>query len=309
MRHYLELVSEDLCLCFLSGRLQGNKLSLSGRDEVLVGRTDVADLLLSDGLVSREHARFVMKGGQLAIEDLGSTNGTFVNGDRLRGSRTVGDGDRVLIGTSIIKVASGTRSITDGPPTPRRAAPQRDGSPERSGDIADTSVPELLNLMVEQKISGTLRLTSEKTEGELRVRSGVVGGATIDTLRDASAYKAAIRLLGWVDGHYIIIEDSTPFDMTVELPVAELLVDGLYNLDEWEVLKQRLPVALRLARPIAAPIRDLSDSEIDILQAVHNLEETTRVVDSMVDADHRIAAQLLGLIDGGYLRPAGGRAD
>ena len=309
MHHYLELVSEDLCLCFLSGRLQGNELSLSGREQVLVGRTDVADLLLSDGLVSREHARFIMKDGQLAVEDLGSTNGTFVNGERVVGVRPVGHGDRVLIGTSIIKVASGSEPITEGPPTPRRPVAQRDGAPELSGDIADTSVPELLNLMVERSISGVLRLSSENTKGELRVRSGIVGAATIDTLHNASAYKAAIRLLGWVDGRYVIIEDSTPCEMTVQLPVAELLVDGLYKLDEWEVLKQRLPDAIRLARPITAPIRELSDSEIDLLQAVHNLEETARVIDSMVDADHRVAAQLLGLIDAGYLRPTGVRRD
>jgi len=293
----------------LSGRLQGNELSLSGRQQVLVGRTEAADMLLSDGLVSREHARFVIAEGQLTVEDLNSTNGTFVNGDRVVGARQIGDGDRVLIGTSIIKIASKSEAVTDRPPTPRKAEPRPDAAPELSGDIADMSVPELLTLMAERRISGVLQLTSGNIAGELRVHSGAVGNASIDNLHGASAYKAAIRLLGWIDGYYIIIEDSTPIAMTVQLPVAEFLVDGLYKLDEWEVLKQRLPATMRLARPITAPIRELSDSEIDLLQAVHNFEDTTRVVDSMIDADHRIAAQLLGLIDAGYLRPTGARAD
>jgi hypothetical protein len=266
-------------------------------------------MLLSDGLVSREHARFVIAEGQLTVEDLGSTNGTFVNGDRVVGARQIGDGDRVLIGTSIIKIASKSAAVTDGPPTPRKAEPRPDAAPELSGDIAHTSVPELLTLMAERRISGVLQLTSGNIAGELRVHAGAVGNASIDSLHGASAYKAAIRLLGWVEGYYIIIEDSTPIEMTVQLPVAEFLVDGLYKLDEWEVLKQRLPATMRLARPITAPIRELSDSEIDLLQAVHNFEDTTRVVDSMIDADHRIAAQLLGLIDAGYLRPTGARAD
>ncbi len=72
----------------------------------VVGRGEVDFSLDEEGL-SRRHARFdVDTRGQVTIEDLGSTNGTFVNGERIVGRRALRDGDRIEIGTAtILKLA------------------------------------------------------------------------------------------------------------------------------------------------------------------------------------------------------------
>ncbi|MGK3982867.1 sigma 54-interacting transcriptional regulator [Sorangium sp. So ce136] len=70
--------------------------------ELIVGRSDDADVRLDTAAVSRRHARIVVSGGEIRITDLGSHNGTVVNGERIEGSRTLGSGDVVAIGDTTL---------------------------------------------------------------------------------------------------------------------------------------------------------------------------------------------------------------
>ena len=71
---------------------------LTGRSETTIGREAPADLVLADGGVSRQHARVVRRGSAFDLVDLGSRNGTLVNGERLRGRHILAPGDEVEIG-------------------------------------------------------------------------------------------------------------------------------------------------------------------------------------------------------------------
>lgn len=66
--------------------------------ETLVGRGDEADIRLRSGTASRRHAILQVKGNQIAIEDLGSLNGTLVNLDAISEPRILKDGDHVAFG-------------------------------------------------------------------------------------------------------------------------------------------------------------------------------------------------------------------
>ncbi|MEI8376369.1 MAG: FHA domain-containing protein, partial [Planctomycetota bacterium] len=70
----------------------------------LVGRDNTCDLVLADPRVSRRHARLVRSGDQVSIEDLGSPNGTFVNGLRISALQTLRSGDLVAIGRFTLKL-------------------------------------------------------------------------------------------------------------------------------------------------------------------------------------------------------------
>ncbi len=70
-----------------------------------MGRSSDLDMVLVEDMVSRRHARIACTEQSIVIEDLGSTNGTFVNGEKIK-KTTLKEGDRVLIGTSILKVVS-----------------------------------------------------------------------------------------------------------------------------------------------------------------------------------------------------------
>jgi class 3 adenylate cyclase len=77
------------------GPLAGERIVVES--ELIIGRVD-ADITIDDPLVSRRHAVVRPAAGALEIEDLGSLNGTWVNGERVAGPRLLGAGDLVQVG-------------------------------------------------------------------------------------------------------------------------------------------------------------------------------------------------------------------
>jgi diguanylate cyclase (GGDEF)-like protein len=82
-------------------------LSSPSRSEHTVGRRSDLDLHIDVDSVSRRHARLVRHGEDWWVEDLGSTNGTFVNDDPV-GRRKLDDGDIVRFGEAVVKFLTGT---------------------------------------------------------------------------------------------------------------------------------------------------------------------------------------------------------
>jgi predicted component of type VI protein secretion system len=73
------------------------------KTEMHVGRDVTNELVISDEKVSRRHARLYTEGDQYVVEDLGSTNGTFINGARLSGPHLLRVGEQITFGeTSIV---------------------------------------------------------------------------------------------------------------------------------------------------------------------------------------------------------------
>jgi predicted component of type VI protein secretion system len=71
------------------------------KSEIFIGRDIANEVLINDAEVSRRHARISIQAGNYVIEDLGSTNGTFVNGQRLAGPRVMRVGDTVMFGENV----------------------------------------------------------------------------------------------------------------------------------------------------------------------------------------------------------------
>ena len=88
-------------LLVTDGPLAGRRIDVDAR--VLVGRVD-ADLTIDDELISRRHAELRTVEGALEIEDRGSLNGTWVNGERIAGPRTLAPGDVIKLGTTSLEV-------------------------------------------------------------------------------------------------------------------------------------------------------------------------------------------------------------
>jgi len=78
-----------------------------GPGDTIAGRGPDADIFLGDVTVSRRHARFHVDDGGLVVEDLGSTNGTYVNGVRVERAG-LGPSDEVYIGKFHLVVARGS---------------------------------------------------------------------------------------------------------------------------------------------------------------------------------------------------------
>jgi FHA domain-containing protein len=74
-----------------------------GPSELRIGRSSSCDLMLSDPTVSRRHARLICRGGKWVLQDLGSTNGTALNGRRV-GRCELRPGDELMLGHARLRV-------------------------------------------------------------------------------------------------------------------------------------------------------------------------------------------------------------
>jgi hypothetical protein len=82
------------------GHQPGSRYDLSGG--ATLGRGDV-EIVLEDPFASSRHARIERQGGAMVLEDLGSTNGTYLNDELLAGPQPLHTGDRVRIGDSVFR--------------------------------------------------------------------------------------------------------------------------------------------------------------------------------------------------------------
>ena len=90
------------CLVQYSGSNLGKRYSLDS-DSITVGRSPKADICLDEPSVSRSHSKFIINGGLISIEDLGSSNGTYVNDKKLKTVLQLNDQDIIRLGNILFK--------------------------------------------------------------------------------------------------------------------------------------------------------------------------------------------------------------
>ena len=81
------MTDRGYALRFISGKYQGGEYPLAENGELVIGRSSDLDMVLIEDMVSRKHAKITLAPGQITISDLGSTNGTFVNGEKVKRAR------------------------------------------------------------------------------------------------------------------------------------------------------------------------------------------------------------------------------
>ena len=87
-------------ILFLSGPLVGKLINLQ-EGSTVIGRADDADISINDIRISRHHLKIDIDEGRVQVEDLGSTNGTFINGTKVKRGK-LEDGDKIQISSSTI---------------------------------------------------------------------------------------------------------------------------------------------------------------------------------------------------------------
>ncbi|MCB9714643.1 MAG: Flp pilus assembly complex ATPase component TadA [Myxococcales bacterium] len=115
------------------------QVSTFDKREITVGRTTANDLVIAEPGVSSHHARILFTGDGVTLIDLESTNGTFVNGDRIRGPALVEPGDEVYICAYRLDFELGGSSsqaappLMEGPPPMVGQPPMMEGPPPMVG--------------------------------------------------------------------------------------------------------------------------------------------------------------------------------
>jgi hypothetical protein len=296
-------------LRFISGKYQGGEFPIAVDKQILVGRSSDLDMVLVEDMVSRKHARIAMQTDQIWIEDLGSTNGTFVNGEKIKRAR-LKEGDRVLIGTSILKLIAGDapRDGMDAKRELENVAQARRTSQQRtmSGSIEEVPLPDLLQLFGTSKKSGVLVIRTEDDIGRIYLKKGNIAFAIINDLDDVQPLKSLYRMLTWEKGLFDLDPpESREFPNEMNSSVQEVLMDGMRQLDEFNRIRSELPdLAGRVAinAPLIPPLRDLKPDELDVLQLAHNYGVFETVLNKSLATDLETAEIVLKLVKASYLR-------
>lgn len=273
-------------------------------DSWVAGRSEDADLVLADDTVSRKHARIYEARGALWLRDLGSRNGTQVNGRSISHHR-LRPGDRITIGGSLMRV--------DVVPLSQLSARLGPGPEETtagrsmSGSIQDIPLADVLQWLATSRKTGTLRVRGNAI-GELFLRQGQVYFARIEGSGDKlKAEKALLRMMGWTEGTFELDNNTVDLPEGKELSVGleHILMEAARVQDELAHLaeRHRLPdVHVSLVHPSPKPWRELEAQQLDLIESISAGGDWPTVI-SRVNADDvaltqaAIDLQKLGVID------------
>ena len=299
-------------LRFISGKYQGGEFPLRPNREIIIGRSSDLDMVLVEDMVSRKHAKITTDNQVVTIQDLGSTNGTFVNGEKVR-KADLKDGDRILIGTSIIKIVfvdgEQTGHITENEARSKMAmtANKRSAASPKSmaGSIEEIPLPDLLQLLSTSRKSGVLVVHSDRHVGKIFFRKGQIYFANLENQFNIGPRKALTRMLGWTQGSF----ELEPPDESAVLEEMDdstegLLIESMRQLDEYKVAIEKIPDVtspIGVARPLKSKLRDLSPEELDVFQAALEVKTVNALFDHSSLSDLDIAVKLVSLFEKGYL--------
>jgi len=296
-------------LRFISGKYQGGEFPVASEKQILIGRSSDLDMVLVEDMVSRKHARIAMQADQIWIEDLGSTNGTFVNGEKIKRAR-LKEGDRVLIGTSILKLIAGdapkegmdVKRELENVAQARRTSQQR----TMSGAIDEVPLPDLLQLFGTSKKSGVLVIRTDDDVGKIYLKKGQISFAIINDLDDVQPLKSLYRMLTWQKGLFDLDPpEEREFPNEMNSSVQEVLMEGMRQLDEFNRIRDDLPdlsAKLSLNAPLIPPLRDLKPDELDVLQLAHNYGVFETMLNKSLATDLTTAEIVQKLLKAQYLR-------
>jgi pSer/pThr/pTyr-binding forkhead associated (FHA) protein len=298
-------------LRFISGKYQGGEFPLTDSGELVIGRASDLDLVLMEDMVSRKHAKISVQDGVITLADLASTNGTFVNGERVKKAQ-LKIGDRVLIGSSLLKLVTIARGSQ---PIDVRAAQQHlertaaaqegRGRSVVQGRLEEVPLVDLLQLLSTSKKTGAIVIQGYRS-GRVQLRQGNVVGAVIDADPTLAPKKALYRMVGWTQGGFEFVpHDGELPQMPNELQETTevLIMEAMQQQDE--LAHGTLPAptsAIGVATPLTPRLRDLTPEEMDLVQLVHNYGVVQAVLDRGEGSDLEVALMLASLLQRGYLR-------
>lgn len=173
-------------LQILHGKERGRVIPLEG-GTYNFGRGADADVVLQSDLVSRTHARIVANASDLIVSDLESSNGTFVNGARVRGEMRVAIGGMLSIGDVVCRVYGAMpQGLLPGP------APGT-----LSGGLTEMPPAVVLRVVAVLKKSGVLKITSPPLEAQIQFGRGQIAEVIVDTRKTRDPIQALTALLRW----------------------------------------------------------------------------------------------------------------
>ncbi|MBL4688437.1 MAG: DUF4388 domain-containing protein [Nannocystaceae bacterium] len=297
-------------LRFVTGKYEGKDFPLDEARSFIAGRSTEADLVLADDAVSRKHARFYPSRGRIWVRDLGSRNGTVINGTVVE-HYCLRAGDRIAIGSSLAKFAT----LEQGQVAKERAGERTGHGSDVSGRSMTGSIEEIplmdvLQWLATSRKTGTLLVKEPDggRVGSLYLRDGKVFYAAISNSKSLFPEKALMRMLAWTRGSFEL-ESTTIDDVESEISMSleHMLMEAARIEDELKNLARRAtlptsPDLVAIVSPGPVQWRELEDPELDLLQAYVEHGGWQALLDASRSDDLKLTRVLVGLHKKGVVR-------
>ncbi len=207
-------------------------VQLRPRGTVIVGRSRSCDLRLPEGDASRRHAEITGNTQGFTLFDLGSTNGTYVNGERVQ-ERRLEPGDRIQIGGSAItfcQVGGGLENVGLDCDSEQTILRERSVTGEVfEGDLGEIPPFAVLQILEMGRKTGVLQCESERGVGRIWLSCGAPIHAETES---QSGFDAGLVIVNSSKGRFTFRPDEDPPELTIETSLMELLLEASRALDE-----------------------------------------------------------------------------
>lgn len=280
----------EVNIFLITGQAIGRKFRLRPGQILFAGRSASTDIFIDENLVSRRHAKFAWVADEVKVMDLGSTNGTFVNG-RKQQAATLNSGDKVQIGQTLMKVyfsddptadLSAIYALTDA--FRERAEPASSAPKKKTfqGNLALMGLPELLQMMVANRSTGILELTRDVLSGLIYCKDGRMVYASLGPVETE---KAVFRMLAWKDADFEFRPDAfdpAQFERQISMGVENILMEGFRQMDELEKLGPEIPprrIRLRLLITDNAVLDQLPPAVKAVLRSIVRYQSVGEILD------------------------------
>lgn len=290
-------------LRFVGGKYSGRDFALDAARSFIAGRSTEADLVLADDSVSRKHARVYPARGRFWIRDLGSRNGTAVNGEVVL-HHCLRAGDRVAIGSSLARVEVISQADISKERAGERSQTSADASGRSmTGSIEEIPLMDVLQWLATSRKTGTLKVKEPEADriGSLHLRDGRVFYAQISSSKKLHPEKALLRMLAWSKGSFEL-ESATIDDPEVEINMSleHMLMEAARIEDELKALAKRAPLpvpgdAVELVRPGPVRWKELEADDLDLIQDLVEHGDWWAMLDSTATDDLTLTRRIVSL--------------
>ena len=205
---------------------------LRASSSCVIGRSRSCNLRLPSADASRRHAEILAGRDGFVLRDLRSTNGTFVNGERVQ-ERTLRPGDRIQIGGDTITFCQVEAPVERATPTlgeektilvERRALGQ-----QFQGNLAEFPVFAVLQILEMGRKTGLLKIEGAQGPGKLWLCAGAPVHAET---KQQKGFDAAVAVVNLSEGHFSFEPQQDPPERTIQASVTELLLEASRIQDE-----------------------------------------------------------------------------
>ncbi len=200
---------------------------------VSIGRDKSCEFPLRKSDVSRRHAEIRFEGSHFVLHDLGSTNGSYLNGERVEGSKPLRPGDKIEIGSSTItfcQVDGDCNANTDAPAAEQTLiSPRPPARDAFQGELAEMPPFALLQVIEMGGKTGLL----ETASSDERIQIWFSAGKPVHAESEKHhGFEAALQLVNATRGQFRFESQPCEVEPTIEASVTELLLEAMRLTDE-----------------------------------------------------------------------------